>query len=52
MLKINYWKIGKKKDNDIDADVAQLERNKNKYYASAFRNIQMIYCGECLIKVA
>ena len=33
------WKIGKKKDNDVDADVAQLEHNNNKYYASAFRYI-------------
>ena len=34
------WKIGKKKDNDVDADVAQLERNNNKYYTSVFRYIQ------------
>ena len=39
MLKNNYRKIRKKKDNDVDADVAQLECNNNKYYGSAFRNI-------------
>ena len=32
-------KIGKKKDNNIDADVAQLEPSNNKYYASPFRYI-------------
>ena len=35
----NYRKIEKKKDNDIDANVAQLERSNNKYYASVFRYI-------------
>ena len=35
------WKIGKKKDNDVDTDVAQLERSNTKYYASAFRYIQI-----------
>ena len=30
MLKKNYRKIGKKNDNDVDADVAQLERSNNK----------------------
>ena len=34
-------KIGKKKDNDVNADVAQLERSNNKYYTSAFRYIQI-----------
>ena len=29
----------KKKDNDMDADMAQLECNNNKYYTSAFRCI-------------
>ena len=35
----NYRKIEKKKDNDIDANVTQLERSNNKYYASVFRYI-------------
>ena len=39
MLKINYWKIGKKKDNDMNFDVAQLEHNNNKCFVLAFRNI-------------
>ena len=30
MLKNNYRKIEKKKDNDIDANVAQLECSNNK----------------------
>ena len=34
-------KIGKKKDNDVNANVAQLERSNNKYYTSAFRYIQI-----------
>ena len=29
----------KKKDNDMNIDVAQLERNNSKRYVSAFRNI-------------
>ena len=29
-VKNNYRKIGKKKDNNVDIDVAQLERNNNK----------------------
>ena len=37
MLKKNYRKIGKKYDNDVDTDVAQLERSSNKCYASTFR---------------
>ena len=39
MLKKNYRKIGKKNDNNVDADVVQLERSNNKYYISAFRYI-------------
>ena len=35
----NYRKIEKKKDNDIDANVGQLERSNNKYYTSVFRYI-------------
>ena len=30
-IKNNYRKIGKKKDNDMNVDVAQLEHNNNKY---------------------
>ena len=41
MLKNYYKKIRKKQDNDVDPDVAQLECNNNKYYASAFRYIQI-----------
>ena len=37
--KKNYRKIGKKNDNDVDVDVAQLERSNNKCYVSAFRYI-------------
>ena len=39
MLKKNYRKIGKKNDNNVDADMVQLERSNNKYYISAFRYI-------------
>ena len=39
MLKNNYRKIEKKKDNDVDANMAQLEHSNDKYYASAFRYI-------------
>ena len=39
MLKKNYRKIGKKNDNNVDADVVQLKRSNNKYYISAFRYI-------------
>ena len=39
MLKNNYRKIEKKKDNDIDTDVAQHEHSNIKRYASAFSNI-------------
>ena len=38
-FKKNYRKTGKKKYYDVDADVAQLKRNNNKYYVSAFRYI-------------
>ena len=37
MLKNNYRKIGKRKDNYVDADVAQREYSKR--YASDFSNI-------------
>ena len=39
MLKNNYRKIGKKKDNDVDAYVAQHEHSNIKRYASTFSNI-------------
>ena len=39
MLKNNYRKIGKKKDNDVDTDVAQREHSNIKRYASIFSNI-------------
>ena len=39
MLKKNYRKIEKQNDNDVDADVTQLEHNNNKCYASTFRYI-------------
>ena len=39
MLKNNYRKIGKKKDNDVDADVVQREHSNIKRYASGFNNI-------------
>ena len=32
MLKKNYKKNWKKKNNDMVADVTQLERSNNKYY--------------------
>ena len=31
--------VKKKKDNDVNADVAQLEHSNNKCYASTFINI-------------
>ena len=40
MLKNNYRKIEKKKNNNMDADVAQREQSNIKRYASAFSNIQ------------
>ena len=39
MFKNNYRKIGKKKDNDVDADVVQREHSNIKRYASTFSNI-------------
>ena len=36
MVKNNYRKIGKKKDNDVDANVAQLECSNDKCYVLAF----------------
>ena len=39
MLKNNYRKIEKKKDNDVDADVVQREHSNIKRYASTFSNI-------------
>ena len=38
-VKKNYRKIGKKNDNDVDADVVQLEHSNNKCYVSTFRYI-------------
>ena len=38
-VKKNYRKIGKKNDNDVDADVTQLERGNHKCYASTFKYI-------------
>ena len=35
MLKTIIGKL-KRKDNNVDADIAQLKCNNNKYYASAF----------------
>ena len=39
MLKKIYRKIGNKKDNDMNADVTQLERSNNKYFILTFRYI-------------
>ena len=38
-VKNNFRKIGKKKDNDVDVDMVQLERNNNKCYTSIFKYI-------------
>ena len=38
-VKKNYRNIGKKNDNDVDADVTQLEHSNNKCYVSTFRYI-------------
>ena len=38
-VKRNCRKIGKKNDNDVKADIIQLERNNNKCYTSVFRCI-------------
>jgi len=35
-VKKNYRKIKNKKDNNVNVNVAQLERSNNKYYASVF----------------
>ena len=40
-VKNNYKKIGKKKVNDVDADVAQLEHSNNKCCASVYIYIYM-----------
>ena len=37
--KKNYRNIGKKNDNDMNADMTRLKRNNNKCYTSAFRYI-------------
>ena len=39
MLKNNYRKIGKKNDNNVNADVAQRDHSNIKHYASTFSNI-------------
>ena len=36
-VKKNYRKIKNKKDNNVNANVAQLERSNNKFYVSVFR---------------
>ena len=41
-VKNNYRKIEKKKDNNMDANITQLERSNNKYYPSAFKNTSHI----------
>ena len=38
-FKNNYRKTGKKKDNDMGADMAQLKCSNNKCYTSTFRYI-------------
>ena len=38
-VKKDYRKNGKKLNNNVDADVTQLERSNNKYYVSTFRCI-------------
>ena len=35
-VKNNYRKIGKKKDNDVNTNVTQLEQSNNKCYPSTF----------------
>ena len=35
-VKNNYRKIGKKKDNDVNTTVTQLEQSNNKCYPSTF----------------
>ena len=39
MLENNYRKIEKKKDNDMNANVAQCKYNNIKHYASGFSKI-------------
>ena len=39
MLKTIIGKLERKKNNDIEADVAQLEQSNDKCYASIFRYI-------------
>ena len=39
MLKTIVGKLEKKNDNEVNADVAQLERSNNKCYALVFRYI-------------
>ena len=39
MLKTIIEKLEKEEDNDVNADMTQLERGNNKCYALAFRNI-------------
>ena len=41
MLKTILGKLERKKNNDVDTDMVQLERNNNKCYTSAFRYIQI-----------
>ena len=38
-FKIYIGEIGNKKDNDVSANMAQLEHNNNKCYALTFRSI-------------
>jgi len=45
MLKKIIEKLEKKLDNDVDADVTQLERNNNKCYASAYIYIECNLCN-------
>ena len=46
MLKTIIEKLERKKNNDVDADVAHLEHSNNKYYVSVFRCIY-IYIDSC-----
>ena len=46
MLKTIIGKLERKKNNDMDANVAQLEHSNNKCYVSAFRYIY-IYIDSC-----
>ena len=41
MLKKLFKKIGKKQDNDVNDDVAQLKRSNNKCFTSTFGYIQI-----------